>query len=229
MQDLDKPLGSVCMSTPPIRVESVPESASPLPRVAAEIPIHSSLPQPELPAGAAVMLTQSFSTIQRGATRAFGEIHRYVQMGPRGVSVLCTFSALLTATDGAMNILRVTDAISGLFVYLLNVYLILFGVAMFLIEVDVQRLNQFSILKFASPLVSSWQSWIFQEVHIISGLKGRGAFYLFVGLLCLTSCSGSLLCVTFYVGLFNVLNGVLCIMSSMGAGSHTPSPAALHV
>jgi len=176
--------------------------------------------QSEFSAGAGSVMQSSFSAVQGGVVRAFGEINKYIQMGPTGVSVLCTFGAVSTSAVGVLGLFELTSMITQPATYVLNLYLFFFGVAMLLIELDVSRLRQFAILGALAPLVTRWQSWIFQEVHLISSLRGRGFFYLFVGLFCLTECW---FCLTFIVGLFNCLNGVLCIGANLKSPNHTSS------
>uniref|UniRef100_A0A7S1AY93 Uncharacterized protein n=1 Tax=Noctiluca scintillans TaxID=2966 RepID=A0A7S1AY93_NOCSC len=215
MADLDKPLQTIDMSGADSSAEArtalggfVAQAGAAAAQRAAEDP----QVREQVAASAAAGAGAAFQAAQQGAARAFGEFNAYIQMGPTGVSMLCTFGAIGTIVVAIIDCLSIAGILTNPAQYVLNLYLFIFGITMILIEADTQRMTNFALLRTLAPRVSRLQAFIFREVHIISGLVGRGMFYLFVGLFCVTECWW---CLTFLAGLFNCVNGVLCIASGM--------------
>merc|ERR1740130_2582414 len=57
------------------------------------------------------------------------------------------------------------------------------------------------------------QAWLHVEFRLLTQLRGRGAFYLYLGTLMATQC---VFCLVFLVGIFNAVMGALCIAMSFG-------------
>lgn len=156
----------------------------------------------------------------QAAMQAGASLREYVQTGPAGVSVLCFMGGIATTFVGLLGMLNL-GAIFTPFYYVLNIYLLCFGVISFLLEADSQRLGEFAVIGKLAPLVASYQKQVFEQANFLTQLRGRGLFYLFIGTLAGSQC---LLCLTFICGLWNVLMGVLCLMMSFGMdpAAHLP-------
>lgn len=154
---------------------------------------------------------------QKAAGQGAVELNKYIQEGPRGVSVLCFCGGLATFAVGLLGMLNVFSTLLDPLHYLLNGYLTLFGITAAVLEFDLEQLRTLPMLGRLWPYVAAYQRWVFEEARFLTELKGRGFFYLFVGTLALTQC---LFCLLFLCGLWNMLMGVLCIM--MGFGHKPP-------
>eukprot|EP00397_Hematodinium_sp_SG-2012_P040434 GEMP01044298.1.p1 GENE.GEMP01044298.1~~GEMP01044298.1.p1 ORF type:complete len:214 (+),score=32.31 GEMP01044298.1:596-1237(+) len=144
-------------------------------------------------------------------SQGLSELNRIVQTGPAGVSFLSFFGGIATAVVGAIGVFSFD--ISSPFVYLLNIYLILFGVVTILLEADPEFLLRIRVFSKLVPHVEKYQKVVNDLAKFLTGLRGRGAFYVFVGTLCITEC---FLCLLSLAGMWNIFLGVLCILFSFG-------------
>merc|ERR1711879_236694 len=69
------------------------------------------------------------------------------------------------------------------------------------------------VLGRLAPFCEQYQIEVFKRAQVLTELRGRGLFYLFVGSLAITQC---FFCLLFLVGVWNVLMGVLCLLLSVG-------------
>eukprot|EP00931_Biecheleriopsis_adriatica_P043990 TRINITY_DN25131_c0_g1_i1.p1 TRINITY_DN25131_c0_g1~~TRINITY_DN25131_c0_g1_i1.p1 ORF type:complete len:244 (+),score=64.34 TRINITY_DN25131_c0_g1_i1:96-827(+) len=150
---------------------------------------------------------------KQGAAVAVSELHKYVQEGPAGISVLCFLGGIATMCIGVLGLLSFGDTITSPFHYVLNAYLTVFGVVTFLLEADVESMANLKVIGRLSPWVERYQMEVFNRANFLTELRGRGFFYVFVGTLAATQC---FLCLLFVAGLWNLLMGVLCLMMSFG-------------
>mmetsp|Transcript_12548 Transcript_12548/g.23156 ORF Transcript_12548/g.23156 Transcript_12548/m.23156 type:complete len:253 (+) Transcript_12548:70-828(+) len=168
--------------------------------------------------------------VVRGASEAL----RYVQMGGTGISMLCTIAALLTTFIAAFSVFGLLGFLIKIepATYILNLYMFIFGIVALLLEADLERMAQQPLLGKLEPCVRRWQQYVHQEMHIITGLRGRGFFYLFLGVLGVVQAFPSL---TFVCGLLNIFSGTMCVSASCtqpvqpsadGAGIATQAQAA---
>jgi len=61
--------------------------------------------------------------------------------------------------------------------------------------------------------VERYQMEVFNRANILTELRGRGLFYIFIGTLAMTQC---FFCLLFICGLWNLVMGVLCTLMSFG-------------
>lgn len=156
---------------------------------------------------------QGFAVARAGAAQAVTELHKYVQEGPAGISMLCFLGGMATTFAGIIGLLNLGMSLTSPFSYVLNGYLTCFGVITFLLEADVESVREMKVLGRFAPLVESYQEEVFSRAKFLTELRGRGFYYLFVGSLAITQC---FLCLFFLVGAWNVLMGVLCLLMSIG-------------
>merc|ERR1712232_637465 len=92
-----------------------------------------------------------------------------------------------------------------------------------LLEMSPAIVHQFgSISRMLSPLLVSYQAYVYDQARFLTGLRGRGLFYMCIGAFTLTRC---VLCLLFACGALNFINGVICISLSFGIDplEHTTS------
>mmetsp|Transcript_76358 Transcript_76358/g.181583 ORF Transcript_76358/g.181583 Transcript_76358/m.181583 type:complete len:259 (+) Transcript_76358:73-849(+) len=166
---------------------------------------------------AASALQSAQARVVRGASEAM----RYIQMGGTGISTLCTISAFATICITLISMFGVLGSLVTfqLATYTLNVYMFFFGWIALLLEADLDRLAAMPLLGKVEPCVRRRQQFVHQEVHIITGLKGRGFFYIFMGVLGVVQG----ISLTFLCGLLNLFSGTMCISA---ACSNPPPPTA---
>jgi len=138
----------------------------------------------------------------------------YVQQGPEGISTLCFVGGAATSVLGFMNVCNLFGTLTDPFHYILNAYMFAFGLATAVIEADTDRIGMLvaPFDRLAEPVTRA-QAWLHEECRLLTQLRGRGLFYLYQGTLMVTQC---ILCLLFLAGLYNVVMGVLCIMTSFG-------------
>eukprot|EP00927_Polykrikos_kofoidii_P074099 TRINITY_DN70063_c0_g1_i1.p1 TRINITY_DN70063_c0_g1~~TRINITY_DN70063_c0_g1_i1.p1 ORF type:complete len:269 (-),score=34.96 TRINITY_DN70063_c0_g1_i1:100-906(-) len=147
------------------------------------------------------------------ATNFGRELHKYIQEGPAGVSMLCFLGSLATAVVGALGLLNILSIVSSPFMYVLNVYLTAFGFIGAVLEADVSSLSKMKVIGRLGPWVEHYQTVVYRRAHFLTELFGRGLFYFFTGSLAVTQC---IICLLFVVGLWNVLMGAICVLMSYG-------------
>lgn len=138
----------------------------------------------------------------------------YIQQGPQGVSVLCFIGGVATTILGAMGVCNVFGTMMDPFHYILNVYVLVFGLTTALVEADTDRIGimMAPFHKLAEPVTRA-QMWLHEECRLLTRLRGRGFFYLYQGTLLVTQC---VFCMLFVCGLYLVAMGVVCILMSFG-------------
>merc|ERR1719161_1512473 len=119
----------------------------------------------------------------KGAHMAYGELHRYIQEGPAGVSVLCFLGRLATSIIGLLGLFSIFSAVLSPFEYILNAYLTFFGVVSVLLEADVEKLSKLQVANKLAPWLQHYQGKVFEYAKILTELRGRGLFYIFIGTL----------------------------------------------
>ncbi|CAK8992216.1 unnamed protein product [Durusdinium trenchii] len=141
------------------------------------------------------------------------ELGKYIQEGPAGISVLCFLGGMATTLIGLLGLLNFGNGFTSPFQYVLNAYLMVFGIVTFLLEADVESLRSMKVLGRLSPWVERYQLEVFNRANFLTELRGRGFFYVFIGTLAVTQC---FICLTFVAGLWNLLMGILCLLMSFG-------------
>eukprot|EP00746_Dinoflagellata_sp_MGD_P010571 gnl/MRDRNA2_/MRDRNA2_121863_c0_seq1.p1 gnl/MRDRNA2_/MRDRNA2_121863_c0~~gnl/MRDRNA2_/MRDRNA2_121863_c0_seq1.p1 ORF type:complete len:267 (+),score=32.71 gnl/MRDRNA2_/MRDRNA2_121863_c0_seq1:106-906(+) len=180
--------------------------------------------QNQMKAAAADGMSRGYAVAKEGAAQAYTELHKYIQEGPAGVSILCFLGGLATTIVGILGLLSIFSIILSPFHYILNAYLTLFGVVAVLLEADVDRLHKMTVANKLAPIVQEYQFKVFEHAKFLTELRGRGFFYLFVGTLAISQC---FFCLLFLCGAWNVLMGVLCLLMSYGVNpSHLAGDAA---
>mmetsp|Transcript_8357 Transcript_8357/g.15207 ORF Transcript_8357/g.15207 Transcript_8357/m.15207 type:complete len:244 (-) Transcript_8357:31-762(-) len=152
------------------------------------------------------------------------ELGKYIQEGPAGISVLCFLGGLATTLIGILGLLNFGYGIMSPFTYVLNAYLVAFGIVTFLLEADVESMRRLKVIGRLSPWVERYQMEVFNRANFLTELRGRGFFYLFIGTLAVTQC---FICLTFVAGLWNMLMGILCLLMSFGINPATSLQAPL--
>lgn len=99
------------------------------------------------------------------------------------------------------------------FTYVLSVYLTFFGLVAVLLEMDVEKFSHVPSVGKLAPHLHKYQKNVFEYARFLTQLKGRGAYYIFVGSLAVVQC---MLCLFFIVGAFNIFVGVVSIMLAFG-------------
>lgn len=156
---------------------------------------------------------QGFQAAREGASVAVAELHKYVQEGPAGISMLCFLGGMATTVAGVIGLLNLGTIFTAPFTYVLNGYLTLFGLVTFLLEADLESFKTMKVLGRFAPFVDQYQGEVFVRAKFLTELRGRGMYYLFVGSLAITQC---FFCLFFLIGAWNVLMGMLCLLMSFG-------------
>lgn len=180
---------------------------------AAQTALGNAVVQEQLKAAAYEQAQVGLSAARVGASAAVTELHKYVQEGPAGISMLCFVGGGATTFAGVIGLLNLGQSVTSPFSYVLNAYLTAFGVVTFLLEADVDSVRNMKVLGRFAPLVEGYQEEVFRRAQFLTELRGRGFYYLFVGSLAITQC---FFCLFFLVGAWNVLMGVLCLLMSFG-------------
>eukprot|EP00405_Crypthecodinium_cohnii_P036353 CAMPEP_0206539918 /NCGR_PEP_ID=MMETSP0325_2-20121206/8692_1 /ASSEMBLY_ACC=CAM_ASM_000347 /TAXON_ID=2866 /ORGANISM="Crypthecodinium cohnii, Strain Seligo" /LENGTH=476 /DNA_ID=CAMNT_0054037535 /DNA_START=38 /DNA_END=1469 /DNA_ORIENTATION=+ len=138
----------------------------------------------------------------------------YVQQGPKGVSVLCFAGGLATSILGGMSVCNFFGTVMDPFHYILNAYVLVFGLVSTCLEADTDRIGTLMspFDRLAEPVTRA-QAWLHSECRLLTRLRGRGFFYLYQGTLMVTQC---VFCLLFLCGLYLVAMGLVCIMMSCG-------------
>jgi len=159
-----------------------------------------------------------------GGVQAASELHKYVQEGPAGISILCFLGGCATVVIGFIGMLNLGNIFAAPLNWVLSCYLCAFGGITALLEADVEQLAGRAVIGKLAPLCEHYQMEIFERAKFLTELRGRGFFYVFVGTLSITQC---LVCLYFVCGLWNLLMGVLCLMMSFGINpaDHLPASA----
>eukprot|EP00930_Biecheleria_cincta_P070476 TRINITY_DN58115_c0_g1_i1.p1 TRINITY_DN58115_c0_g1~~TRINITY_DN58115_c0_g1_i1.p1 ORF type:complete len:276 (-),score=24.28 TRINITY_DN58115_c0_g1_i1:137-964(-) len=199
------------------------ESTAPSPEVAQAVTraMTQALEDPEvqsqLVAGARRGAHRWCASMQDVAASGVGEIKRYFQMGPTGLSTMCTLSGVALIVISILDAIDISN-IKSPFQYFLNMYLFVIGWVVLFLEANLERMQMMTLIRRIEPCVRRWQEWVHREMHFLTYLKTRGFFYLFVGLLCAMQC---FICLTFPIGLWTIIAGIGCITT-------TPKPAEPH-
>jgi len=156
---------------------------------------------------------QGYNVAREGAAQAVSELRKYVQEGPAGISILCFLGGIATTIVGFLGLLNISGGLTSPFTYVLNVYLTMFGLVTFLLEADMESFKNMKVLGKLAPFVEQYQREVFDRAKVLTELRGRGFYYVFIGSLAITQC---FLCLLFLVGVWNLLMGVLCLMMSFG-------------
>jgi hypothetical protein len=179
--------------------------------------------QDALKAKASETAYQGLEAAKVGGITAAEELHKYVQEGPAGISILCFLGGIATTLIGIFGtVFNLNALFSNPFNWVLSCYLLVFGLVSVLLEADVEQLSGKPVVGKLAPLCEHYQFEIFERAKFLTELRGRGFFYVFVGTLAITQC---LVCLYFLAGLWNLLMGVLCLMMSFGINpaDHLPS------
>jgi len=185
--------------------------------------IQNSQVQDALKAKASEAAAQGWEAAKVGGIAAAEELHKYVQEGPAGISILCFLGGCATTIIGVFgSVFNLNSLFSTPFQWVLSCYLAAFGLVTVLLEADVEQLSGRAVIGKLAPLCEHYQFEIFERAKFLTELRGRGFFYVFVGTLSITQC---LVCLYFLAGLWNLLMGVLCLMMSFGINpaDHLPS------
>lgn len=176
--------------------------------------------QAQMKAAGQDMAARGYVVAKEGAAQAYEELHKYIQEGPAGVSILCFLGGMATTIVGIFGILSIFSIILTPFHYILNAYLTLFGIVTVLLEADSDRLHNIKVMSRLAPWVQEYQHRVFDNAKFLTELRGRGFFYLFVGTLAISQC---IFCLLFLCGAWNLLMGILCLMMSFGV-----NPSSIH-
>lgn len=156
---------------------------------------------------------QGYAVAREGAATAVQELRKYVQEGPAGISILCFLGGIATTVVGFLGLLNISGGLTSPFTYVLNAYLTMFGIVTFLLEADMESFKNMKVLGKLAPFVEQYQHEVFNRAKVLTELRGRGFYYVFVGSLAITQC---FFCLLFLVGVWNLLMGVLCLLMSFG-------------
>eukprot|EP00747_Dinoflagellata_sp_TGD_P165040 gnl/TRDRNA2_/TRDRNA2_185817_c0_seq1.p1 gnl/TRDRNA2_/TRDRNA2_185817_c0~~gnl/TRDRNA2_/TRDRNA2_185817_c0_seq1.p1 ORF type:complete len:433 (-),score=88.02 gnl/TRDRNA2_/TRDRNA2_185817_c0_seq1:326-1624(-) len=152
----------------------------------------------------------------------FVVIRDYIQQGPRSISTLCLAGGFGTSIVGALHIAGFVGGKPSLFGYVLNVYMVLFGIATVVLETDADHMPMMEPVQGLAPHLLRAQSWLHEKVQFLTEFHGRALFYIYQGTLLMTQ--GCTVCLLFTVGLYNMFMGTLCLgMAYEYAKRSTPS------
>eukprot|EP00747_Dinoflagellata_sp_TGD_P184853 gnl/TRDRNA2_/TRDRNA2_40885_c0_seq1.p1 gnl/TRDRNA2_/TRDRNA2_40885_c0~~gnl/TRDRNA2_/TRDRNA2_40885_c0_seq1.p1 ORF type:complete len:192 (-),score=49.14 gnl/TRDRNA2_/TRDRNA2_40885_c0_seq1:171-746(-) len=151
------------------------------------------------------MLKEVGKTAVDAASTMAVAVQDYIQRGPSGVRQLCFLGGILTVLFGLLSLVDVLEALAEPLQYLVNSYLMLFGLVTCIIESPPEWLQQSEKLQRA-------QSFVHEFAKFLTTLGGRGLFYLFQGSLSMTF-SWSL---SFLLALYMFFMGVVCILMQYG-------------
>jgi len=133
---------------------------------------------------------------------------------------LCLLFSVASLQPEAVGIMGVARFdITHPFLLAMYVYMIMFGCIAFLLEMDTDKM-QMPVIKNISPHVENYHVKVFEYAKFLTALRGRGAFYIFVGTLAITRCT---FCLLFIVGCVNGFVGVMCLLMSYGVQPDLPS------
>merc|ERR1712194_413647 len=92
------------------------------------------------------------------------------------------------------------------FEMVLHIYLVFFGVTAVLLESDAEMLHGMPVVGPLAIHLHQYHKFVNEYAKFLSRMRGRGAFYIFVGSFCVTDCQ---FCPTFLVGVANGCLGLL--------------------
>mmetsp|Transcript_3340 Transcript_3340/g.7821 ORF Transcript_3340/g.7821 Transcript_3340/m.7821 type:complete len:242 (-) Transcript_3340:31-756(-) len=180
---------------------------------AAEAALQDPTVQQQLKEAAYTKAQEGLEAARVAGAMAAEELGKYIEEGPAGISVLCFLGGLATTIIGILGLLNFGYGLTSPFAYVLNAYLVAFGIVTFLLEADVESMRKLKFIGRFSPWVEGYQMEVFNRANFLTELRGRGFFYLFIGTLAVTQC---FVCLTFVAGLWNMLMGILCLLMSFG-------------
>jgi len=141
-------------------------------------------------------------------------INKLVQQGPGGVSVLSLIGGCATLAVGIDCLINIGE-INTPFGFLLDIYLIIFGLTSILLEADINVLKKTPVVKSSVHFLAKYQAMVHEYALFLTKLQGRGMFYIFVGMLTIPQCLPGM-CFKFWIGAWNIFVGALCVAMSFG-------------
>ncbi|CAD7942408.1 unnamed protein product [Amoebophrya sp. A120] len=156
---------------------------------------------------------KAMQALRGSAVKGLEAFKKYVQAGPAGIQMLCFLSGCFTLVIGVLGVINLFSAIESPFTFVMNIYVLTFGLVALIVEADEERLSETPLLEYVAPKILVAQELLHVEAKFLTLLWGRGLFYVFVGLLMATQCW---LCFFFLAGAANVTVGVLCLLTHFG-------------
>lgn len=156
-------------------------------------------------------ITQKGMThVKSGVVTAHTAIQEYMQKGATGLRFLAFVGGAGITLTGLLNIAQITGLITEPMYYLVNIYQVLFGVGILLLEAEPALVDKYESL-------SKGQAWVQENLQVLTTVWGRGVFYLYVGSVELfADASGSLL--GLLLGCYLLVVAGLLIASDFGYG-----------
>eukprot|EP00747_Dinoflagellata_sp_TGD_P110842 gnl/TRDRNA2_/TRDRNA2_171081_c1_seq3.p1 gnl/TRDRNA2_/TRDRNA2_171081_c1~~gnl/TRDRNA2_/TRDRNA2_171081_c1_seq3.p1 ORF type:complete len:324 (-),score=51.16 gnl/TRDRNA2_/TRDRNA2_171081_c1_seq3:82-963(-) len=165
--------------------------------------------------GGPAMFERGMDMMKDAGLNAFAGMHKYVEEGPAGVSYLCFFSGIATAVVGVFEMFGYLFE-GQMNKFVLFIYLFLFGLVSIVLEMDVQSMSRIPAVGRCASIIERWQHSMFDNAKFLTLLSGRGAFYIFIGVICVAQCKMFSLCPAFFVGLYSIAMGSLCLCMGWG-------------
>merc|ERR1712217_295474 len=134
------------------------------------------------PSGLPFNSKDDFVDLVRAASGAAKSIHAFIEEAPHRANQLCILGGLLVMINGVFGLLNIGTLDSTPMVYIVNAYLIFFGLVTVASEVKPD------FAPMAHQHLESWQEWLYEWSMGLKELWGRGLFYLFQGTLTVLSC-----------------------------------------
>jgi len=148
------------------------------------------------------------------AAAAFGgAFQKYVEEGPAGISMLCFLTSIFTMIVMALDIVNIFQVLFDPFTFVMSAYVLFFSTTTFILEADPDTIATWPVVERLAPHIRELQKTFFEYAKFLTHLIGRGAFYVFIGLVLITQCW---FCLFFIAGAANITVGALCIMLHFG-------------
>mmetsp|Transcript_9700 Transcript_9700/g.21703 ORF Transcript_9700/g.21703 Transcript_9700/m.21703 type:complete len:206 (+) Transcript_9700:96-713(+) len=154
---------------------------------------------------------------------AWQSVRDYLERGPEGVGWLCFLGGLLTFGTAALGIINILELVTSPLMYVINVYMMFFGLSTCVIEAPAEWVERSKRLQQALGFVHEFAKFLTTK-------GGRGLFYLFQGSLSLAIFGAyNLLSIVsyymFFLGLLNVAMQYGLDPTSCFQGGSAPAPA----
>lgn len=134
---------------------------------------------------------------------SFRELHEAIQQAPHYLNLMCQIGGCAVVLNGLFSVLDVFEAFSHTIFYIVNGYLVFFGIVTIITESHPDNWPPLY------GMLHSIQEWMHEWAMGLTMLIGRGLFYIFQGSLIILS--SSLLSLGLFVGLYMMLVGSICV------------------
>mmetsp|Transcript_81032 Transcript_81032/g.127621 ORF Transcript_81032/g.127621 Transcript_81032/m.127621 type:complete len:172 (+) Transcript_81032:105-620(+) len=136
-------------------------------------------------------------------TAQWKELEQYIEGKDHRLRQLCFFGGVAVIASGLLSLIQLFNIVTKPIYYVVNVYQVFFGVITCLTEIDEQ------FLQGAYHTALPYQKWMHEWALGLTRLWGRALFYVFQGMLSITSCFNWLF--GWAIGGYMIVMGAVCL------------------